>query len=76
MCIRDRIKTEEQLAGEKQQQLQMQQQQMLLSQAGQLAKSPLADPEKNPEGIQSAVEQLQTGLSGQQANQLPPTEEE
>ena len=70
------IKTEEQLAGEKQQQLQMQQQQMLLSQAGQLAKSPLADPEKNPEGIQSAVEQLQTGLSGQQANQLPPTEEE
>tara|TARA_B100001996_G_scaffold12030_1_gene10051 strand:+ start:4892 stop:6514 length:1623 start_codon:yes stop_codon:yes gene_type:complete len=70
------IKTEEQLAGEQQQQQQMQQQQMLLSQAGQLAKSPLADPEKNPEGIQSAVEQLQTGLSGQQANQLPPTEEE
>ncbi len=70
------IKTEEQLAGERQQQMQMQQQQMLLSQAGQLAKSPLADPEKNPEGIQSAVEQFQTGLSGQQANQLPPTEEE
>ena len=40
------IKTEEQMAQEKQQQMQMKQQQTLLEQAGQFANSPIADPSK------------------------------
>ena len=47
------VKSEEQMAQEMQQQIQMQQQQSLLSQAGQLAKSPLMDPDKNEAVAQS-----------------------
>ena len=40
------IKTEQQMAQEKEQQMQMKQQQTLLEQAGQFANSPIADPSK------------------------------
>ena len=40
------IKTEEQLAQAKEEQMQMKQQQTLLEQAGQFANSPMADPSK------------------------------
>jgi hypothetical protein len=41
------VKTEEQMAQEKQEQMQLQQQQSLLNQAGQLARAPMLDPSKN-----------------------------
>ena len=68
------IKTQQQMEAEAQSQMQVAQQQTLLNQAGQLAKSPLADPEKNPEGIQNAVSAMQAGLAGARANQTPPSE--
>jgi len=43
------VKSDEQLAQEREEQLQQQQQQALLEQAGQLAGTPLMDPSKNPE---------------------------
>ena len=43
------IKTEEQLAQAKEEQMQMKQQQTLLEQAGQFANSPIADPSKQPQ---------------------------
>src|SRR6056300_1306626 len=42
------VKSEQQLQGEMQQQQQAMQQQELVKQAGQMLKSPLADPSKNP----------------------------
>ena len=47
------IKSKEELAEEEQAQAEQAQQQELLSQAGQFANSPLMDPEKNPEGLES-----------------------
>ena len=56
MCIRDRgidvlnlVKTPEQLEQATQQMLQQKAQQTILSQTGQLAGTPLMNPEKNPE---------------------------
>ena len=46
------IKTPEQLQGEQEQQMQAQSQMELTKQAGQLASTPLMDPQKNPEGLQ------------------------
>ena len=50
------VKTEEEMAQEKQEQMQLQQQQTLLNQAGQLASSPMLDPSKN-EGASELIEQ-------------------
>ena len=44
------VKTQEEMEQEAQQQQQQQTQQQLLAQAGQLAGTPMMDPEKNPEG--------------------------
>ena len=49
------VKTNEQLQQEAEAQQQAQQQEAMLAQAGQLAKSPLADPDKNPQ-IRQALE--------------------
>ena len=46
------IKTPEQMQGEQQQAMQQQSQMELTKQAGQLASTPLMDPEKNPDGLQ------------------------
>ena len=50
------IKTEEQMAQEKEQAMQQQQQQVLLEQAGQFANSPMADPSKQPQPPQEQPE--------------------
>ena len=68
------IKTKQEMEAEQSAMVQQQQAQTLLNQAGQLAKAPLADPEKNPEGIQNAVSAMQAGLAGARANQTPPSE--
>jgi len=61
------VKTPEEKQQEAQQQQQQAQQQALLQQAGQLAKSPLADPDKNP----ALMEQMNGG-----AEEAVPTPEE
>ena len=66
------IKTEEQLQAAMQEQQQAAQQQALIGQAGQLASSPLMDPEKNPGGIEQAAEQLGLMQDVQQEQELPP----
>ena len=66
------IKTEEQLQAAMQEQQQAAQQQALVGQAGQLASSPLMDPEKNPGGIEQAAEQLGLMQDVQQEQELPP----
>jgi len=53
-----------------QQQQAMATQQQLLSQAGQLAGTPLMDPTKNPEGL----DQLGQALTGGQGEPPPPQE--
>ena len=54
------IKTEEQLQQEQQQAQQQQVQQSIVEQAGQLASTPLMDPQKNP-GVGDQIEQLTGG---------------
>tara|TARA_R100000781_G_scaffold22618_1_gene16785 strand:+ start:576 stop:2204 length:1629 start_codon:yes stop_codon:yes gene_type:complete len=61
------VKSEEQLAQERQQQQQMAQQQALLEQAGQLAGTPMMDPDKNP-AIRGQLEQINEQNQGE-----PPT---
>ena len=60
------VKTEQQIAEEAQQAQQAQQQQAVLDQAGQLANSPLMDPQKNP-GMMANV----TGEAGPDPAQAP-----
>ena len=62
------VKTEEQLQQEMQQQQAQAAQQSLLNQAGQLAKAPMMDPEKNPEAMEQMQEQMQT------TEEVPPEE--
>ena len=63
------VKTEQQLQQEQENQVQQQQNQELLSQAGQLAGTPLLDPSKNPD----AVEQFQgMAANAMNAMQQPP----
>ena len=50
------VKTEEQLADAKEEQMQNQQNQTLLEQAGQFANSPMADPSKQPQPPQEQTE--------------------
>ena len=64
------VKSPETMEAEMQQQQQMATQQQLLSQAGQLAGTPLMDPTKNPEGI----DQLGQALTGGQGEPPPPQE--
>tara|TARA_R100000742_G_C4197896_1_gene27908 strand:- start:122 stop:496 length:375 start_codon:yes stop_codon:yes gene_type:complete len=57
------VKTKEQMEQEKQQLMQQQAQQSLVDQTGQLAGTPLMDPQKNPqiaEQASAAIEGLQT----------------
>ena len=61
------VKGQEQLQQEMQQQQQQQMQQSLMDQAGQLAGTPLADPEKNPN-----VKEM---ISPEEGGQEPPPEE-
>ena len=65
------IKSVDERNAEQQQAMQQQQQQMMMSQAGQLAKAPLADPSKNP-GI---LEAIGMGAGQQQAAEAPPDPE-
>ena len=69
------IKTDQQIAQERQQMMQMQAQQTLLGQAGQIIGSPMMDPSKNPEGTaqmgEIVADQAQ-GLIGQAQQQQPP----
>ena len=60
------VKSVEERDQEQQQQMQQQQQAMMMQQAGQFAKSPLADPEKNP-GI---LDSLQGAMASPQAQQM------
>ena len=64
------VKSPETMEAEMQQQQAMATQQQLLSQAGQLAGTPLMDPTKNPEGI----DQLGQALTGGQGEPPPPQE--
>ena len=64
------VKSPETMEAEMQQQQQMAAQQQLLSQAGQMAGSPLMDPTKNPEGL----DQLGQALTGGQGEPPPPQE--
>ena len=64
------VKTDQQIAEETQQAQQAQQQQAMLDQAGQLANSPLMDPQKNP-GMMANV----TGEANADPAQ-PPMEDE
>ena len=73
------VKTDQQIQQERQQLQQQQMSASLLSQAGQFAGSPLMDPEKNPEGVDSmsemvadnVVPQLQQGMQQAQQQQPP-----
>ncbi len=65
------IKSPETMEAEMQQQQSMAQQQALIGQAGQLARSPLMDPAKNPEGLENAGLLLGENL---QQEQIPPEE--
>ena len=64
------VKSPETMEAEMQQQQAMATQQQLLSQAGQLAGTPLMDPTKNPEGL----DQLGQALTGGQGEPPPPQE--
>ena len=63
------VKTNEQLQQDMEQQQQQATQQSLVNQAGQLAKAPMMDPSKNPEGMEQLQEQMQTPQE-----ELPPEE--
>tara|TARA_B100000029_G_C17595598_1_gene964009 strand:- start:1889 stop:3523 length:1635 start_codon:yes stop_codon:yes gene_type:complete len=73
------VKTEEQIAQERQQMQMMQAQQSLVGQAGQLAKAPLMDPEKNPEGTDVMGEiisdQVSQMVGGPPPDEPPPEED-
>ena len=60
------VKSVEERDQEQQQQIQMQQQASMLNQAGQFAKSPLADPEKNP----GVIPMMQQAMNSPQAQQM------
>ena len=64
------VKTDQQLQQETQQAQQQQMQSSIVDQAGQLAGTPMMDPEKNPDALDTATAISQMGL--QQANQQPP----
>ena len=64
------VKTDQQLQQETQQAQQQQMQSSIVDQAGQLAGTPMMDPEKNPDALDTATAISQIGL--QQANQQPP----
>ena len=71
------VKTQEELAAEQQQQQQAAAQQQLLSQAGQLAGTPMMDPEKNPEGTDAMGEWLSENggsIMQQMQGEEPPQE--
>ena len=64
------VKTDQQLQQETEQAQQQQMQASIVDQAGQLAGTPMMDPEKNPDALDTATAISQMGL--QQANQQPP----
>ena len=66
------VKTEQQMQQESQMMQQQQAQASLLSQAGQIAGTPLMDPEKNPEGIQNLGENIGLIQNAAATSQLPP----
>ena len=70
------VKTQEQIAQENQQAQQQQVAGSLVDQAGQIAVTPMMDPEKNPDGFNNMSEMIgdQLGASAE-ANQQPPMEE-
>ena len=70
------VKTQEQIAQENQQAQQQQVAGSLVDQAGQIAGTPMMDPEKNPDGFNNMSEMIgdQLGASAE-ANQQPPMEE-
>ena len=70
------VKTQQQIAQEHQQAQQQQIAGSLVDQAGQIAGTPMMDPEKNPDGFNNMSEMIgdQIGASAE-ANQQPPMEE-
>ena len=70
------VKTQQQIAQEHQQAQQQQVAGSLVDQAGQIAGTPMMDPEKNPDGFNNMSEMIgaQLGASAE-ANQQPPMEE-
>ena len=64
------VKTQEQISEEMAQQQQAMQQKALLDQAGQLAGTPLMDPQKNPQ----LAAQMEDQMMGEEAPTEPPTE--
>ena len=70
------VKTQQQIAQEHQQAQQQQIAGSLVDQAGQIAGTPMMDPEKNPDGFNNMSEMIgdQLGASAE-ANQQPPMEE-
>ena len=70
------VKTQQQIAQEHQQAQQQQVAGSLVDQAGQIAGTPMMDPEKNPDGFNNMSEMIgdQIGASAE-ANQQPPMEE-
>ena len=62
------VKTQEQLQAEAQQAQAQQAQATLLNQTGQLASSPMMDPDKNPEALETA----QAITAGAMQNLQPP----
>ena len=66
------IKTQEQIAQDKQMMMQQQAQQSLVDQTGQLAGTPLMDPSKNPQ----IAEQAQAAISNFIPDEAPPPPEE
>ena len=67
------IKTEEQLQQDKQMLMQQQAQQELVKQTGQLAGTPLMDPQKNPE-LSDQATAVASNMLGAAAPQEPPVE--
>ena len=63
------VKTQEQLQQEMQQAQQQQMQSSIVDQAGQLAGTPMMDPEKNPDALDTATQIANAGFN--QANQPP-----
>ena len=66
------VKTQEQIAQERQQLQQMQAQQSLVGQAGQIIRSPMMDPSKNPEGTAQLGEIVADQAQGLIQQQQPP----
>ena len=69
------VKGEQQIAQERAAAQRQAMTQSMVNQAGQLAKSPGLDPEKNPEGAEAMNEIVSDQINMMQGNPLPPEEE-